>query len=466
MGAATLLRVSDLCIHTLEGRALARDLNLSLGRERVAVVGRNGVGKTSLIRVLAGRQAPTTGTVHRYGSVALVDQDLDQGESSGGERRRAAIERALERCPELLILDEPSEDLDEVGRRWLGHRLRAWRGGLIVVSHDPDLLRSFGDFFVVEESGCHHFSGSFDGLQEVLRSTELARQARYLRRLESLRQDEARHQRVRQRRQRKKAVGRLHELDRCQSRVRLNTRRGLAQVSQGRVDSIAAARIADRRAWARATRRAMRVSLPLELVVPELPATGDSEIVGLRGVELVRGGRVLFSGVNRSIGRDRIAVTGPNGSGKSSLLQLMLGELSPTSGAVRTRLERVGFIDQGAENWKLDASLRDHLSRTLELDSVASVLVAHRFPLALAERSMASLSPGERTRAALIALFQRPGLELLVLDEPTRSLDLLGVSALAEALGLWSGGLVIASHDRAFLEALGLSAGAWTLESQ
>ena len=87
--------------------------------------------------------------------------------------------------------------------------------------------------------------------------------------------------------------------------------------------------------------------------------------------------------------------------------------------------------------------------------SCRSLLVAHKFPLGLAERPLRSLSPGERTRAALICLFQRsPAVELLVLDEPTFSLDLVGQRALTNALKAWPGGLLVASHDRAFLAAI------------
>jgi ATPase subunit of ABC transporter with duplicated ATPase domains len=87
----------------------------------------------------------------------------------------------------------------------------------------------------------------------------------------------------------------------------------------------------------------------------------------------------------------------------------------------------------------------------------AKLLLAHRFPLALSERSLRSLSPGERARAALICLFSRsPAVELLILDEPTFSLDLVGVQALTNALKLWPGGLVVASHDRRFLEEVGV----------
>ena len=138
----------------------------------------------------------------------------------------------------------------------------------------------------------------------------------------------------------------------------------------------------------------------------------------------------------------------------------MLGRRAPTTGSAFREPSRIGAIEQGGANWMMDDTLLEHLSllapsRTLE--EAARLLVAHKFPLALAERPMRSLSPGERTRAALICLFRRsPAVELLVLDEPTFSLDLVGQRALTNALCAWPGGLVVASHDPAFLSAIGI----------
>jgi ATPase subunit of ABC transporter with duplicated ATPase domains len=139
---------------------------------------------------------------------------------------------------------------------------------------------------------------------------------------------------------------------------------------------------------------------------------------------------------------------------------VMLGEISPSAGVASCRRERIGSIAQGAGDWALDDSLLGRLldsSACTSLEDAAQLLLAHRFPLALAERPMASLSPGERVRAALICLFRRdPALELLVLDEPTLSLDFVGLAALTAALRAWPGGLVVASHDREFLDAIGI----------
>jgi ATPase subunit of ABC transporter with duplicated ATPase domains len=166
----------------------------------------------------------------------------------------------------------------------------------------------------------------------------------------------------------------------------------------------------------------------------------------------------LFTQLDLTVNRDRVAVVGPNGAGKTTLLEIITCQRRPDEGFAQADLSRVGYVAQGGSNWLLDCSLREHL-RELSIPDTdgARLLVTHRFPLALAERPLRSLSPGERARAALIALCSRtPAMELLVLDEPTVSLDLVGLRALKEVLRLWPGGLVVASHDREFLAGLGI----------
>lgn len=189
----------------------------------------------------------------------------------------------------------------------------------------------------------------------------------------------------------------------------------------------------------------------------ELPdATGD--VLALRGVSAKNDERWLFQSLDLCQGRQRVALTGPNGAGKTTLLEIALGRRAPSSGSVVRDLSRIGSIAQGAANWSLDASLLELLRASSAFQSderLAQLLVAHKFPLGLADRLLCSLSPGERTRAALICLFQRSSaIELLVLDEPTFSLDLVGQRALTSALAAWPGGLLVASHDRAFLAAI------------
>jgi ATPase subunit of ABC transporter with duplicated ATPase domains len=133
---------------------------------------------------------------------------------------------------------------------------------------------------------------------------------------------------------------------------------------------------------------------------------------------------------------------------------------SPLTGDSFTCLDKVGSVAQGATDWMLQESLISQLLITSDIssmDALAQLLVSHKFPLALAQRPLSSLSPGERVRAALICLFsQKPTVEFLVLDEPAYSLDFVGITALQAGLQAWQGGLIIVSHDKRFLQKVGV----------
>jgi ATPase subunit of ABC transporter with duplicated ATPase domains len=212
------------------------------------------------------------------------------------------------------------------------------------------------------------------------------------------------------------------------------------------------------RSWAKAARRALAVALPLEAVMPRLPLSSGESLVVLQEVSAHLEGKPLFQNISLNIGRERVAVTGPNGAGKTSLLRIMTGDLRASVGSARQQLDRIGVIAQGALDWMSEESLLERLAWDSGVQSpqiAAELLLAHGFPLALAERPLSSLSPGERARAALVCLLQRrPAVELLVLDEPVHALDFAGAHALRQVLLAWPGGLLIASHDKEFLESL------------
>lgn len=253
------------------------------------------------------------------------------------------------------------------------------------------------------------------------------------------------------------------------TKAQLKGNKSYAEASQGKAAKIRNARITAVRDWSRATRRALAVDLPLEVLMPRLPADDGLAAFSLDKVSAVVGGRALFEGLDLRVSRDRIAVTGPNGAGKTTLLDIMLQERDPTAGSAVARLARVGSITQGATDWITDDSLLERLAAISDAASPADqarLLVGNKFPLALAERPLGSLSPGERVRAALICLFRRsPPVEVLVLDEPTYSLDFVGLAALGAGLKAWPGGLVVVSHDREFLDSIGieqeLTLGGW-----
>jgi len=495
-----LLKVKGLDVDTPAGRPLFRDLNLSLGYEQVAIIGRNGVGKSTLIEILSQQLEPTRGQVVTCYDTVLVYQELSKykinttrglwpsvifsdvniskanledefkaiglrpvseifnsEDLSNGELRKLYLLAAKFKYPKLLLLDEPTEDLDEVGILWLQDCLINWSDGLLVISHERRILQHFSHFFIVTESGCRYFNGNLSQLEKILEEENKEQEKKYIRHINHLINREEHNLRVAQRRKQKKNQGRLRELGRMTPRVRLNKKRSHAQESQGRVAKISQNRIEVARNIVQASRRELAVKLPIALFIPELPDNED-DIVILNKVSLSINERTFFNRLNLRLKRNRIAITGPNGSGKTLLLKTILKQHSPSSGFVTTNLEKVGSIAQGASNWMLEDNLITYLQMISKKNSVldlTQLLIAHKFPLALAERPLRTLSPGERVRAALICLFARsPIVECLVLDEPTYSLDLVGYAALREALKTWPGGLILVSHDQEFLKAI------------
>jgi ATPase subunit of ABC transporter with duplicated ATPase domains len=436
---------------TAPGRVLIRDLSLSMARERVALVGRNGVGKTTLLEAIA------EGT----GGARLVPQLLPQGDGSEGwspgQRRRHHLARACKSRARVLLLDEPSDDLDAAGVAWLRGWLQSWPDALVVATHDARLLQDFREFFLVQESGCQHFSGSYAAFEAWRTNEDHRAKKRAASNLHALVRAEERNVHVARREARKK-----HKRGTC--RARLNQKRDDAQDAHGKCALIREQRIEVLRKASVEVRRQLAVELPLGLL-----ANGVIGVLGREGpvlraerISAQVGSRTLFRDLSFSLNRDRLWVGGPNGCGKSTLLDFLVGR-APTSsaltfaGTVHRDASQVCRIDQGATSWRMRESLAELLSLPGR-EAASDLLERYCFPTALAQRPLSSLSPGERFRAALIALLAgQTKHALLVLDEPTFALDRTARKALVEGLRAWQGGLAVASHDLALLDEVGFS---------
>ena len=258
----------------------------------------------------------------------------------------------------------------------------------------------------------------------------------------------------------RKIAGRLNELARCPSKAKLNEKRSYAQVKQGRRKKLWKQRIAASREWVKASRRSLDIQLDLKLISPQQPEDMPTEIVEATGVTATVDDREILSRVSVCVRRkERVLVSGRNGAGKTTLLSLLAHQRQPNRGRVVGDPSRIGMIAQGAANWHSDQGLIANLQTVSDasLEDVAEILTAHRFPFALAQRPLRSLSPGECVRAALICLYHRsPTIELLMLDEPTVGLDFVGSAALRDALKRWSGAMILVCHDRDFIDSIGI----------
>jgi ABC transport system ATP-binding/permease protein len=467
--------------------------------ERIALIGRNGAGKSTLLRLLAGELQPDDGAVriedgrrvarleqevpssaagavfdvvaaglgeagallarfHQLGHAEAVDAEalartqsaieavdgwslerrvgevLDRlgldGEAafaqlSGGMKRRVLLARALVSAPDLLLLDEPTNHLDIAAIDWLEGFLKQWSGALVFVTHDRRFLRALATRIVeIDRGALTDWPGDWGN---------------YLRRREERLNAEA---------QERARFDKLLAQEEAWIRQGIQARRTR---DEGRVRRL------QRMRAERAQRRDQAGNVRMDLA--QAGASGR-KVLEARDVDFAYDGHPLVRGFSTTVLRgDRIGLVGPNGSGKTTLLRLLLGELEPDAGQVRTgtRLQ-VAYFDQHRaglrEDWNALENVaggRDFVEVGGRRKHVLGYLQDFLFTPERARAPITRLSGGERNRLLLARLFARPS-NLLVMDEPTNDLDVETLELLEELLADYPGTLLLVSHDRDFLD--------------
>ncbi|MDC3286763.1 ATP-binding cassette domain-containing protein [Alphaproteobacteria bacterium] len=490
MAAPPLLSISDIGVN-LGDRWLLRHVDLSLSAgDRLALVGRNGAGKSSLMKLIAGSQEPDEGrrwvapgvqvaylpqtptfsgsmslasyviqglenerengpknglgrdenisdSMHRADAM-LMRMEMDPARMtdglSGGERRRVSLARALITNPDILLLDEPTNHLDLPTIEWLEGLLKERGGALILISHDRAFLRSLGNGIIwINQGNLRRREGAFEQFEDWSEGIMTEESVR-LRKLDKRIADETRwsHQGISARRKRNQ--GRMREL------AELRVQRIRDGGSMSRQMSMTTGN-------AEGGGQVVLEARNITITVPG--ATPQDEP------------HMLVSHFNAIVKRgDRLGIVGPNGAGKSTLLRVMLGEMEPSAGHVKIGLGLLpAYFDQNRTQLNPDANPWTTLcpdgGETVEVGGkprhVTSYLHDFLFDDHKMTQRVGTLSGGEQNRLMLARIFAQPH-NFLVLDEPTNDLDLESMDLLQEVVADYDGTVMVVSHDRDFLD--------------
>ncbi len=497
-----LLNLYGVDVSVGSPRPLLENVELGIeANERVCIVGRNGTGKSTLLRLIAGEIEPDDGTVrvqqgvriakltqevpagtggsvftvvaqavgdmgdalaefHRLSQSASTEADIDAlgrvqaridaangwdierrvsevitrlelppdadfASLSGGMKRRVLLAQALARDPDILLLDEPTNHLDIQNITWLESFLRDFPGSVVFVTHDRSLVRALATRIVeIDRGGVTSWPGDYDNYlrrREERLNAEAQEQARFDKKLA---QEEAW---IRQgiKARRKRNMGRVRELQ------QMRRQRAERREHQGHVRmEAAAARDSGKRVI-----EAEEVGFGFE----GMPVVRDCSTTILRG--------------------DRVGIVGPNGSGKTTLIRLLLGQVAPDQGTVRTgtNLEVAYFDQQRAQLNEKETAIENVAGgrESVEINGTRKHAMSYMqdflFSPERARAPITRLSGGERNRLLLARLFSQPS-NLLVMDEPTNDLDVETLELLEELVADYKGTLLLVSHDREFLD--------------
>lgn len=477
---------------------LFKNLSVTFGIEKSGLVGKNGVGKTILLRNLVGELEPTGGRIERKGKIAYLPQDyqvdlnLTVGQTmkvekehlaltalarvglqritldrtmnslSGGERMKVILAHLLITDADFLILDEPTNNLDGDSRKVVYNLIQTWSKGLLIVSHDRELLRLMDRILELSEKGLNIYGGNYDayvaqkGLEEAALERQLSDAEREFKKVKHQAQA------TKEKQQKRASHGKSIREKTGMPPIILGLMKETSEKTSSRLSALHELRIEDAAKNVAQAREKIAPSNTIHVDLSNTKIPSGKLVVVFKDVtfQYPETDKPLFREISFDVyGPSRVSIDGPNGSGKTTLIKLMLGLLHPNSGEITRGTVDGAYLDQTVAVLNKEETVLENLRRISNLneDEGRHWLAKFLFSDQDVFKSVGILSGGERMRAALACILagDTPP-KFLILDEPTNNLDLNSIEQIESALLNFKGALVVISHDREFIKSIGV----------
>lgn len=462
------ITLSDLSFALPDGRVLFSELSLSFIPERTGLIGRNGIGKSTILKLITGELSPSAGKITISGTTGVLRQALEPqpgetvadlfairpalaclarieagggseedfaaadwslparfaeavakvgldvqpetplAEVSGGQRTRAALAALVFAAPDFLLLDEPTNNLDREGRAAVAQMLAGWRGGAIIVSHDRELLEQMDAIVELTSLGARRYGGGWSAY-EARKAMELAAAEHDLAEAErQLDETRSKAQVAAERKARRDGAGARKAAKGGAPRILIGAMKRRAEVSSGELNKLAERLTGEAEEAASAARARIEVLQKMKVSLPPTGLPPGRTVLVLK--DIVAGydpASPVLRGLSAEVrGAERIALSGPNGSGKSTLLKVITGALVPFSGEARVEVPFV-LLDQDVSLLRRQDTILENFRRLnpqADENACRASLARFRFRAEAALQVVGSLSGGEKLRAGLAAV--------------------------------------------------------------
>lgn len=520
--------ISDVSYHYTNQHVLLEHIRFSVSSNRkVSIIGNNGTGKSTLLKLLAGELKPSSGTIQCSSPPYYIPQQtaitkqkisealgidkkinalyaISQGSSdsvyydlleddwdiesrsrsaldywgltsieltspfdslSGGEKSKVFLAGLLIHKPDIILLDEPTNHLDQIAREKLYNYIANCKATIVVVSHDTSLLDLLDTTYELSEKGLRLYGGNYTFYNEQKEMEERVLSQQISSEEAGLRLARKKAQEVRQRQDKRTSQGNKTKQKGGTARIVLNARRSLSENSSAKLNKKQATILSEKQQKIKELQQRKSVNCELKIDFEDAQLHNGKLLISVINAvfEYAKDHALWQIPLNMEIrSGERIHITGDNGTGKTTLINLLTGELCPTSGEIKRADFSYIYLDQNYSQVNKNLTVlelaQEYNQNNLLDHEIKLRLNRALFPQETWTKNCLVLSGGERMRLYLCCLMISNHIpDLFILDEPTNNLDLSSLSILTNTIKNYRGTLLVVSHDKRFIENVGIS---------